>query len=133
MKKRNTTNDDAPSSSSKKKIKSSNDALKVSTLASNKVSIDELFKRGAEKKKEREATQKQDEEKQAREDQLEAEKKREVMLEQRTTTGSKFSDPKVHRMDQETGLPVYKYFDLGMALTGSGFTKDCPFDCDCCH
>jgi hypothetical protein len=40
--------------------------------------------------------------------------------------------PRVHRVDEASGLPVYKYFDLGMAKPGSGFTSQCPFDCDCC-
>jgi len=42
-------------------------------------------------------------------------------------------NPRVHRVDAESGLPVYKYFDLGMAKPGSGFTPKCPFDCDCCY
>jgi hypothetical protein len=48
-------------------------------------------------------------------------------------TLSGVSEPRVHRQDEPTGLPVYKYYDLGMATPGSGFTPDCPFDCDCCH
>ena len=31
----------------------------------------------------------------------------------------------------EGGLPVYKYFHLGMDQKDGG-TPLCPFDCDCC-
>ncbi len=36
----------------------------------------------------------------------------------------------VHRYTAE-GLPVYKYFHLGMKQDDGG-TSLCPFDCDCC-
>lgn len=39
-------------------------------------------------------------------------------------------NPAVHRFDQATGLPVYKYTAL---LVGDGGGTDlCPFDCNCC-
>ena len=39
-------------------------------------------------------------------------------------------DPSVHRYTPE-GLPVYKYFHLGMNQEDGG-TPQCPFDCECC-
>lgn len=39
--------------------------------------------------------------------------------------------PKVHRFDESSGLPVYKFYDLGMKQDDGG-TKNCPFDCWCC-
>ena len=41
-------------------------------------------------------------------------------------------EPKPVRFDSGAGLPVYKEAALGVSLPGSGTTKDCPFDCDCC-
>lgn len=45
---------------------------------------------------------------------------------------SKFDhqDPKVHRVTSD-GLPVYKYYHLGMKQDDGG-TPLCPFDCNCC-
>lgn len=40
------------------------------------------------------------------------------------------ADLRVHRFTAE-GLPVYKYFHLGMEQNDGG-TPLCPFDCDCC-
>ena len=39
-------------------------------------------------------------------------------------------NPQVHRYAAD-GLPVYKYFRLGMDQQDGG-TPLCPFDCDCC-
>ena len=39
-------------------------------------------------------------------------------------------NPQVHRYAAD-GLPVYKYFHLGMDQQDGG-TPLCPFDCDCC-
>ena len=39
-------------------------------------------------------------------------------------------DPPVHRYDNESGLPVYKY--TGLLVGQGGGTPLCPFDCDCC-
>lgn len=97
-------------------------------LAKSKQSIDELFSKGLEKKKERASEEKETLLKEKAEAQTEAKKKHQHEAEEKS-----YSDPKVHRFDQESGLPVYKYFDLGMAISGSGFTADCPFDCSCCH
>ena len=41
-----------------------------------------------------------------------------------------FQAPSVHRFTPE-GLPVYKYFHLGMRQDDGG-TAACPFDCNCC-
>ena len=41
-------------------------------------------------------------------------------------------EPKPVRFDEASALPVYKAAALGVSLPGSGMTKDCPFDCDCC-
>ena len=46
------------------------------------------------------------------------------------TKNKKGSEPTVHRFTSE-GLPVYKYYHLGMAQNDGG-TPLCPFDCDCC-
>lgn len=42
------------------------------------------------------------------------------------------NNPKVHRWDEESGLPVYKFWELGIG-EGKGDTEDCPFDCSCCR
>lgn len=39
-------------------------------------------------------------------------------------------EPSVHRYTEE-GLPVYKYYHLGMNQEDGG-TPLCPFDCKCC-
>ena len=39
-------------------------------------------------------------------------------------------EPPVHRLDAETGLPVYKAHLLKVGEGGG--TKLCPFDCNCC-
>lgn len=39
-------------------------------------------------------------------------------------------EPKVHRYTAE-GLPIYKFFHLGMQQDDGG-TSNCPFDCQCC-
>mmetsp|Transcript_23703 Transcript_23703/g.28529 ORF Transcript_23703/g.28529 Transcript_23703/m.28529 type:complete len:103 (-) Transcript_23703:340-648(-) len=44
--------------------------------------------------------------------------------------GSRTKEPSVHRYTAE-GLPVYKYYHLGMKQDDGG-TPLCPFDCDCC-
>jgi hypothetical protein len=46
------------------------------------------------------------------------------------TPPGKQANPQVHRV-AEGGLPVYKYFHLGMDQKDGG-TPLCPFDCDCC-
>lgn len=40
-------------------------------------------------------------------------------------------EPSVHRYTEE-GLPVYKFYHLGMRQEDGG-TPLCPFDCDCCY
>mmetsp|Transcript_67917 Transcript_67917/g.153689 ORF Transcript_67917/g.153689 Transcript_67917/m.153689 type:complete len:153 (+) Transcript_67917:293-751(+) len=42
-----------------------------------------------------------------------------------------YQAPSVHRFTPE-GLPVYKYFHLGMKQDDGG-TPNCPFDCKCCY
>jgi hypothetical protein len=39
-------------------------------------------------------------------------------------------NPPVHRFDQATGLPVYKY--TALLVGDGGGTPLCPFDCQCC-
>jgi hypothetical protein len=39
-------------------------------------------------------------------------------------------NPAVHRFDQATGLPVYKY--TALLVGDGGGTALCPFDCKCC-
>lgn len=39
-------------------------------------------------------------------------------------------NPPVHRFDQSTGLPVYKY--TALLVGDGGGTPLCPFDCECC-
>jgi hypothetical protein len=39
-------------------------------------------------------------------------------------------NPAVHRFDQATGLPVYKY--TALLVGDGGGTALCPFDCRCC-
>ena len=39
-------------------------------------------------------------------------------------------NPAVHRFDQATGLPVYKY--TALLVGDGGGTALCPFDCNCC-
>ena len=36
----------------------------------------------------------------------------------------------IHRWDQESGLPVYKY--TALKVGDGGGTSLCPFDCNCC-
>lgn len=103
-------------------------ASKKEKLSEVKQSIDDLFSKGMEKKKERAKQEKETEERKVETAKAEAKKKQAHEIEEKS-----YSDPQVHRFDQESGLPVYKYFDLGMAIKGSGYTPDCPFDCNCCH
>lgn len=44
--------------------------------------------------------------------------------------GNEPTEPRVHRYT-DAGLPVYKFYHLGMAQDDGG-TPLCPFDCDCC-
>jgi uncharacterized protein YpuA (DUF1002 family) len=100
------------------------------SLQAHKQDIDQLFKKQKQQKKEKQAKEEQLAQQVQTEEQEEANKKREFDMQQ---SGDQYSNPSVHRMDAESGLPVYKYYDLGMNIEGSGFTKDCPFDCNCCH
>lgn len=107
--------------------------------------IDDLFgdfkKAKAKKKKEEDAVREQ-----ALRDREEEKKKAELAAKaraERDATGSlssvgtnvaasefDFQDPKVHRVAAD-GLPVYKFFHLGMKQDDGG-TPECPFDCKCC-
>ena len=92
--------------------------------------IDDMFSQAIKKKRLNEQTakaaQEEEEAREKRYKQAAIEAKREAVL----FTGN--PDPKIHRWDKETGLPVYKYYDLRMGEAGSGFTPLCPFDCSCC-
>jgi hypothetical protein len=109
---------------SRKELSVGEKSQKLNEAAS---SIDELFDNAVKKKRlDKELAKKQQK-------LLEDEKARvrEAAVEQKTLMSGN-PDPRVHRFDQESGLPVYKYYDLRMGEPGSGFTPLCPFDCHCC-
>jgi hypothetical protein len=103
-------------------------------LTSDKNLIDDLFGKAKEKKQkidEAERVEKEKEEAQLKHER--ARKRVDGMSEEEYYAGKDHGNPKIHRWDQESGLPVYKYYDLGIGKPKSGFTPQCPFDCDCCY
>lgn len=97
----------------------------ASSLQADKKAVDELFQFATKKKRDK----KEQEEKKAEQAKLQ---KRLDKLKAKEFDPSNTTEPQVHRWDAESGLPVYKYYDLGMAKPGSGMSPLCPFDCDCC-
>jgi hypothetical protein len=97
-------------------------------LRSDAQEIDSLFSAAISKKRSIDESKRKAEEEEAtrrkRERRLAEESKRAVEIVN--------PEPQIHRWDQDSGLPVYKYYHLRMGENGSGFTPQCPFDCSCC-
>jgi len=114
---------------SKKKASLPSDGAAPEKLKKDKLAIDDLFSKAVAKKK-----QDQEHAREQKEKEEEAEKREKKVADEakRAMTAGSSTEPRIHRWDKESGLPVYKYYDLRMGEPGSGFTPLCPFDCDCC-
>lgn len=96
------------------------------SVTEEKIAIDDLFAKAKTKKRKNEEAKKEKE----KEEKERKKKDRVAAAEQNFQIIN--PDPKIQRYDQESGLPVYKYYDLKIGEPGSGFTPLCPFDCSCC-
>ncbi|VWU49359.1 conserved protein, unknown function [Hepatocystis sp. ex Piliocolobus tephrosceles] len=105
----------------KKKKKKKNDEKKKKEMNEVKLNIDNIFSNIKVKDKDTKLSE-------------EIEKNK---LEENTFTNNnkkdqknKKSNNKEQRMRTSDGLPIYTFKELKMGK--GGYTKDCPFDCNCC-
>lgn len=110
----------------KEKPKSETSSLEKKKFISDDEDIDQLFTQLKRAKMEKNEIKLQEEKMKSKVENLSAQRKRKKNHSDMIIS----PDPTVHRFDDATGLPVYKYYHLKVGEGGG--TPLCPFDCNCC-
>uniref|UniRef100_A0A6S8BGP4 DUF1764 domain-containing protein n=1 Tax=Aplanochytrium stocchinoi TaxID=215587 RepID=A0A6S8BGP4_9STRA len=98
-----------------------------STKKSNMSDMDEIFSTGvkeAAKKKEKLQLEKE------KQELLAKQRRQSFKAERKKANVFRNQDPKPVKYDAKEGLNIYTMESLGIGK--GGYTKDCPFDCNCC-